>query len=74
MRAENHSTQVCMFHVDVGQVFIWPDPIKRRDIKKVKLPKGYAYVEMEAAEDALEVTLCILTFQQCLKFSSLICH
>ena len=30
-----------MFHVDVGKVFIWPEPIRKKDIGRVKLPKGF---------------------------------
>lgn len=47
IRAESFSTQVSMFHVDIGKVYIWPEPIKKKDIGKVKLPNGFDSVMVD---------------------------
>lgn len=47
MRGEDFNRQFFLFHVDVGQVYIWPEPIRKKNADKIDLPAGFDSVMVQ---------------------------
>ncbi len=45
---------VIMYHVDLGQVFVYPKPIKVNQIQSVALPEGFDSVMVTIIDSGIE--------------------